>query len=83
MDKVIEFNRSVPVLCDTDVCVVGGGAAGIAATVAAARSGVRVFLGEGCGCYSAGWVRAGLVPAFAGSATERKFLGGRIFREVV
>ena len=38
--------RTTPVLTETDVLVVGGGSAGVAAAVAAARSGARVVLAE-------------------------------------
>jgi hypothetical protein len=41
--------RSTPVRLEADVCVVGGGAAGVAAAVAAARSGSRVLLLERAG----------------------------------
>ncbi|MBQ8782289.1 MAG: FAD-dependent oxidoreductase [Clostridia bacterium] len=48
----------------TDVFVAGGGAAGIAAAVAAARMGKQVFLAEASGCFG-GLGTSGLVPAFA------------------
>ena len=38
--------RRTPVLTETDVLVVGGGSAGVAAAVAAAREGARVVLAE-------------------------------------
>jgi hypothetical protein len=43
---VQEPARETPVLTETDVLVVGGGSAGVAAAVAAARSGARVVLTE-------------------------------------
>ena len=48
----------------TDVFVAGGGAAGVAAAVAAARMGKQVFLAEAAGCFG-GLGTSGLVPAFA------------------
>ena len=45
--KTVEFNRRVPVRHDVDVFVAGGGPAGVAAAVAAARQGASVFLAEG------------------------------------
>ncbi len=59
----IEFTRDVEVRKDVDVCVVGGGPAGIAAAVAAAKQGVRVFLAEAHSCFG-GMGTAGMVPAF-------------------
>jgi hypothetical protein len=41
-----ESARELPVLARADVLVVGGGTAGVAAAVAAARSGARVILAE-------------------------------------
>ena len=49
---------------ETDVFVAGGGAAGVAAAIAAARGGKRVFLAESLGCFG-GLGTSGLVPAFA------------------
>ncbi|MBR1553336.1 MAG: FAD-dependent oxidoreductase [Schwartzia sp.] len=43
----VDFGEAdLPVLYDTDVCVVGGGAAGTAAAVSAARKGARTVLVE-------------------------------------
>ncbi len=44
-----EAPRRTPVALDVDVCVVGGGAAGVAAAVTAAQLGARVVLVERCG----------------------------------
>src|SRR5438067_3940583 len=44
--KVDEASRATPVVGETDVLVVGGGPAGLAAAIAAARSGARVVLTE-------------------------------------
>ncbi len=43
---IVEPERRVPVIAETDVLVVGGGTAGIAAAVAAARGGARAMLVE-------------------------------------
>lgn len=44
--SIREPSRETPVLCETDVLVVGGGSAGVAAAVAASRAGARVVLAE-------------------------------------
>jgi len=59
----IRFQREVPVRHDVDVFVAGGGPAGVAAAVAAAGEGRKVFLAEGHSCFG-GMGTAGLVPAF-------------------
>ncbi len=43
---VIEPERRTPVIAETDILVVGGGSAGIAAAVAASRGGARAMLVE-------------------------------------
>ncbi len=60
---VIKIRREIPVRHEVDVFVAGGGPAGVAAAVAAARQGRKVFLAEGHSCLG-GMGTAGLVPAF-------------------
>ena len=81
MSNEICFQRNIPIACNVDVCVVGGGPAGIAAAVSDARNGASVFLGESSGCFG-GLGTLGLVPAFCGVGNGKIFLGGRICREV-
>ena len=58
--RVLEPQRDLPVLAETDVLVTGGGPAGIAAAIAAARQGVRVTLVERYG-HLGGLATGGLV----------------------
>src|SRR5579872_3470401 len=46
LNKVIEPAREVPVVAETDVLVIGGGAGGVDAAVAASREGARAILVE-------------------------------------
>lgn len=52
--------RDLPVIAEPDVLVVGGGAAGLAAAVAAARAGADTLLVERCG-YLGGLASGGLI----------------------
>jgi hypothetical protein len=63
MDNVMLPRETVPVVKRMDVAVVGGGAAGIAAAMAAARNGAETILIEQRG-YLGGMGTVSLVPAF-------------------
>ncbi len=58
------YQKDLKVKYETDVFVAGGGAAGVAAAVAAVRCGKRVFLAEASGAFG-GLGTTGMVPAFA------------------
>ena len=60
MDAVTEASRTIPVYDEADVVVCGGGVAGVAAAVCAARMGARVILLERYG-YLGGLATGGLV----------------------
>ena len=75
MSKVI---YEVPVVRSTDVLVIGGGCAGIAAAVCAARHGAKVLLAEANGCLG-GMATSGLIGPFMTSydpAGERQVIVG-------
>ena len=46
MDRILEPERSIPVVADVEVLVCGGGVAGVAAAVCAARGGAKTMLLE-------------------------------------
>jgi hypothetical protein len=51
MRQIEEPSRTIPVMAETDVLVVGSGPGGLAAAVAAAREGVDTMLVERFGCF--------------------------------
>ena len=51
MKQIKEAPRLVDVIAETDILVVGGGPAGLAAAVSAARTGVKTMLVERYGCF--------------------------------
>jgi len=79
--------RDVPVVANPDLCVIGAGAAGIAAAVGAARAGLKVLLvekygfcggatvaglsGTICGLFSSGQRPEQIVFGFAGEFHDR------------
>ncbi len=78
----MNFSREVPVKKKVDVCVVGGGPAGVAAAVAAARLGAKVFLAEALGCLG-GLGTAGGVPCFMMFADRVNFYADGFGRELL
>ena len=77
----INFTREIPIKYDVDVLVAGGGPAGVTAAIAAARSGMRVFVAEGQGFFG-GAATAALVPAFMPFGNGKDFLAGGLGREI-
>ncbi|MDI9430949.1 MAG: FAD-dependent oxidoreductase [Planctomycetota bacterium] len=63
--KVIQPQRELPILHETDVLVVGGGSAGVVAAIAAERAGASVTLVERYGHFGGLWT-GGLVVLILG-----------------
>ncbi len=63
MKSITEKSRRLPVAADADVAVVGGGMAGLAAAVAAARAGARTVLLERFG-FCGGLATGGLIAVY-------------------
>ena len=80
--RTVEFRCDVPVRHTVDVFVAGGGPAGLAAAVTAARQGRHVFLAEGHTCFG-GMGTAGLVPAMMSVGDGVHFLAGGFGKEVI
>ena len=79
--KIINYSKSVPIRHNVDVFVAGGGPAGIAAAITAARLGSKVFLAEAIGCLG-GMGTAGGVPLFLQFSDGVNFLAGDIGKEI-
>lgn len=75
--KNINFQRTVEIRDSVDVFVVGGGPAGVASAVAAARNGAKVFLAEKSQCFG-GMGTIAKVPAFMRFSDGVNFLAGGI-----
>jgi hypothetical protein len=78
----VRFQRCVAVRHEVDVFVAGGGPAGIAAAVAAARQGARVFLAERNNCLG-GMGTAGMLPLFMPLSDGVRNLAAGIGEEVL
>jgi hypothetical protein len=78
----LTYQRALEIRHNPDVLVVGGGPAGIAAALAAARQGISVRLVEAHSCLG-GMGTAGMVPAFMRFSDGINFLAGGIGQEVL
>ena len=76
------LTRDIPLETGYDLVVAGGGPAGTAAAVCAARLGAKVLLVEATGCLG-GMGTSGLVTAFDPMANGERMLVGGLMREVV
>ncbi len=74
------FSRNLEVRYETDVFVAGGGPAGCAAAISAARLGANVFLAEAQSCLG-GQGTSGLVPAFMQFGDGDHFLAAGLGKE--
>ena len=77
----IEFKKQIDVKYKADVFIAGGGPAGVAAAVTAARKGLKVFLIEKEQCFG-GSATSAKVPAFMRFSDGVNFVSGGIGREI-
>jgi len=78
--KTIRYSKQIPVLAKYDVIVIGGGAAGIGAALAAAEKGAKTALVERFG-FLGGMATAGFVnPMSEFSYNGRQVVGGIAWR---
>jgi hypothetical protein len=78
---ITEPSREVPVLMDADVVIVGGGPAGIAASVSAARAGVRAVVVEQYGCLG-GLISVGAMEPPSWYRLEQTTMPGGIIEDL-
>jgi len=76
------FQRRIPIRHEVDVFVAGGGPAGLAAAVAAARQGRKVFLAERNNCFG-GMGTAGMLPLFMQFTDGVNMLAGGLGAEIL
>jgi hypothetical protein len=69
--RIEEPAREIPVMAETDVLVVGGGPAGLASALGAARHGAQVMLVERYGCFG-GVIAQSMVGTIAWYRTTEK-----------
>jgi hypothetical protein len=81
MEK-FKLTREIPVEDGYDLVVAGGGPAGCAAAVCAARLGAKVLLAEGLGCLG-GTGTSGLVTAFDPMGNGEQMVVGGFMREII
>ena len=80
--ETYRFLREVPVETGFDVVVAGGGPAGTAAALCAARRGARVLLVEATGCLG-GMATSGMMMSFCPVGDGKRCLTGGLMREFI
>src|SRR5215831_20076213 len=80
--ETYRLTRDIPVDDRFDILVAGGGPAGSAAAVCAARLGAKVLLVEASGCLG-GMCTAGLVTNFGPMSDGERPLVGGFTRELI
>jgi len=80
MKEIREEARTIPVMAETDILVVGGGPSGLAAAIAAAREGVETTLVERWGSFG-GNITQSLVGSIAWYRYEKTVEAGGIGAE--
>ena len=77
-----EFKQSIPAEAGYDLVVAGGGPAGTAAAVCAARLGLKVLLVEATGCLG-GMGTSGMVASFGPVSDGQRMLVGGFMKELL
>ncbi|NML44368.1 FAD-dependent oxidoreductase [Ramlibacter sp. G-1-2-2] len=77
-----KLNRTIPADAPYDLVVAGGGPAGTAAAVCAARLGLKVLLAEATGCLG-GMGTSGLVASFGPVSDGTRMLVGGFMKELL
>lgn len=78
----VTFRRDLPVRCEVDVFIAGGGPAGVAAALGACSQGASVYLAEAHTCLG-GMGTAGRVPVFMPFTDGVHFLAGGVGERVL
>ncbi len=81
-DRWMEPARSIPVVNETDVLVVGAGPAGVSAAIAAGRAGARTLLVENSGYFGGMWTYGMQTHATCFHNGKETVVGG-IARELI
>jgi hypothetical protein len=82
LSSTYQLSRTIPADAEYDLVVAGGGPAGTAAAVCAARLGLKVLLAEATGCLG-GMGTSGLVASFGPVSDGERMLVGGFMKELL
>lgn len=81
-NTILEPARQIPVLAQTDILVIGGGPAGVAAAIAASRTGAETYMVERYNHLGGLWTGGLVLPLLSTHAIDKKNKKKKVIRGI-
>ncbi len=79
---IVEPSRQIPILANTDVLVIGGGPSGVAAAIAASRTGAETYLVERYNHLGGLWTGGLVLPLLSTHAVDKNMRSKQVIHGV-